>query len=496
MSLFDCHTREIIARTAAFLAESRVPAYIVGGALRDALLGLPSADVDIALDGSPHRLGPRLASLLGGRFVSLDSSRDVARVIVRVIVRERARSAFIDLSAMQGGSIDADLRRRDFTIDALGLDLSSALSGDWKPMDPLGGSRDIRARLIRAASETAFTDDPIRLMRAVRLAAETGFAIESATQAMIRRHALHLRRSSAERVREELLRTLALPAAGRWLRMMDSLGILSAILPELDAARGVTQPKEHYYDVFGHLLAAVDFADQIASENYPPPLIGKMMPRFEGMSAHFRQEVTDGHSRGTILKLVALLHDIAKPQTKTVEPSGRVRFFGHSEKGEETAGVILTRLRVGRRGTRLAQTMIRHHLRPRQMAGRGELPTDRAIHRYYRDLADAALDTLYLNMADFLAARGPLLTPAEMERQATVIGHILAVGPQRRTPPSRRVALLTGHDIMRELRLDSGPAVGRLLRVVAEAEAGGQVKNREEALTLARTHLAAGGGGG
>ena len=488
---FDEHTRALVRRAAGFLLDRRVPAYLVGGAVRDAMLATVTRDVDIAIDASPHQLGQPLADLLGGQLVSLDAGRD----IVRVVIGPEPPRVFIDLSGLDG-SIHDDLRRRDFTADAIAIELGAALDGAWLPIDPFGGVEDISGRTIRAVSDSVFRDDPLRLMRAVRLAAETGFSIEPGTESLVRRDVGLLPLASPERIREELLRTLAAGEAGRWIGLMDDLGILSALMPELDRARGVEQPKEHYYDVFGHLKSAAAYADQIVTGRFQPDFIGEMLPRFEGLEAHLRQEVSDGHTRGTFLKLTALLHDVAKPDTKTVEPTGRVRFFGHSEKGDAMAGGILRRLRVGRRGVRHVRAMVRHHLRPRQMASSGQLPTDRAIHRYYRDLGAVALDTLYLNMADFLAARGPLLTRAELEEQVRVIGHILAVGPPRPARSTAAARLLTGHDIMREFCLPSSPTVGRILRAVSSAEANGQVSSREEALELARTHLKRGGLGG
>ena len=394
---------------------------------------------------------------------------------------------------MVGDTIDDDLYRRDFSVDAIASELRYALSDDYALIDPLNGLSDIESRTIRAVSDTVFKDDPVRMLRAVRIASETGFDIDTRTRSLISRDVSLLAQSSAERLRSELLRILSPPGAGAATSQMNGMGILSVLIPELDATRGVDQPKEHYYDVFGHLVAAVDYADQIVTNQYETDFVAHMMPRFDDMETYFQQDVSDGHSRGTILKLTALLHDIAKPQTKTIEPSGRMRFFGHSEEGEQIAAQVLGRLRFARSGRRLVCTMIRHHLRPRQMAGKGELPTERAIHRYYRDLGDAALDTLYLNMADFLAARGPLLTAEEMAVQVRVIGHIIEIGPQKprsALPDSR--GLLTGHDIMNELKLGPGPLVGRLLREVAKAEAEGSVSTRSEALSLARKHLGLG----
>ncbi len=489
MNSLKGHTRALAARTAEFLAARGIPAFVVGGSVRDCLLKNTTDDVDIVIDGSPHEIGPELAAALDGRLVSFDVPRDM----IRIVNSSDSSRTDIDVARMVGDSILDDLRRRDFTVDAVAVEMGDALHGDCSLIDPLNGLDDIDSRTIRVVSDNVFKDDPVRMLRAVRISSETGFDIDPHTRTIIRRDSHLLQNSSAERLREELLKTLRTPGAGAAINLMDSLEVLSALIPELDAARGVDQPREHYYDVFGHLVAAVDYADRIVTSCYDTGFVADMMPGFEGIESYFAEDVTDGHTRGTLLKLTALLHDIAKPRTKTVEPSGRVRFFGHSEEGEQIAGRILKRLRFGRRGERLVCSMIRHHLRPRQMAGPGDLPTERAVFRYYRDLGDAALDTLYLNMADFLAARGPLLTADEMAVQSRVIAHILRVGPQRpRAKSSGRRGLLTGHDIMSELSLGPGPLVGRLLTAVAEAEVEGSVSTRTEALSLARKHLESG----
>ena len=492
MNPFDEKTQIIVSQTAQVLEELGVTSYLVGGSVRDAILGKTTRDVDIVLYGSANRVGDALADSLHGHKIRIDFERDAARVIAG----SQDDRVVIDLLSLPHDGILPDLRRRDFTINAIATPLESAVFGTWDLIDPLGGAQDIASKKIRAGSGGVFTEDPVRLLRAVRLSAENGFVIEPETESMIRGFAPRLAESSPERIRSELLRILAARGAEKWIRLMDSLGLLSVVFPELDRARNVEQPREHYYDVFGHLVAALDYADQIVSNRYELDFVREMMPKFDGMDAYFGQDASDGHTRGAFLKLTALLHDIAKPHTKTIEPSGRVRFFGHSEKGEEIAGDILARLRVGRRGIGMVRSMVRHHLRPRQMGNKGELPTNRAIHRYYRDLGNVALDTLYLNMADFLAARGPLITPTEMRNQVRVISHILMVGPQNQTVVSSRKGLLTGHDIMNEFQIESGPLVGRLLRSVAEAEARGQIETKEEALKLARASIETGAVGG
>ena len=492
MNAFDEKTQAIVSRAAQVLEELGVTSYLVGGSVRDAILGKTTRDVDIVLCGSANQAGDVLADSLHGHKIRIDFERDAARVIVG----DQDHRVVVDLLSLPRDGILPDLRRRDFTINAIATPLESAVLGTWDLIDPLDGTQDIASKTIRAVSGGVFTEDPVRLLRAVRLSAENGFAIEPGTETLIRSFAPRLAESSPERTRSELLRILAARGAANWVRLMDSLGLLSVVFPELDHARDVSQPKEHYYDVFGHLVAALDYADQVVSSRYEYDFVREMMPRFDGMDTYFGQDASDGHTRGTFLKLTALLHDIAKPQTKTIESSGRVRFFGHSDMGEELAENILARLRVGRRGVGMVRSMVRHHLRPRQMGNKGELPTNRAIHRYYRDLGDVALDTLYLNMADFLAARGPLITPAEMRNQVSIISHILMVGPQNQSVVSSRKGLLTGHDIMSELQIESGPLVGQLLKSVAQAEAKGRIKTRDEALELARTSLMTGVTGG
>jgi len=465
-----------------------VEAYLVGGAVRDGLLGMATKDIDVAVRADAHLVGRGLADQLGGHFVSLDETFDTTRVVVLA----EGRRYSVDLASFDS-SIDADLARRDFTVDAMAVSLRDALSGQWKLMDPHGGRVDAQNRTIRAVGSDVFRADPARMMRAVRLAASLKFSLDSDTAALIRRDAGMVLSVSPERVREELLQTLAEEGARDSVRLLDELGLLSCVIPELDDARGVAQPKEHHWNVFDHMVESVGYVEQILGQGHADNMVVRLLPRFEGMEEHFANEVTDGHTRRTMLKLTALLHDVAKPATKTIEPSGRMRFFGHADEGARIAGGILRRLRVGRRGVKLATTMIRHHLRPRQMAQDGALPTRRAVVRYFRDLGDAALDTLYLNMSDFLAARGPGLTEGQMAEQSKVIARILDIGLQSEGAPQPVQQLIDGNDVMAEFGLDPGPLVGMLLSAVAEAEATGRLNTREEALDLARRRLKSGG---
>jgi poly(A) polymerase len=490
--------QSILGPVAELISAENVEAFWVGGFVRDALLGRASKDIDLAVNADAHMLARKLADALGASFVSLDADRDVAR-IVGTAGSETGDDGFVIDVARLDGDINSDLARRDFTVNSIAIPLEAELHGD-SALDPHNGRADLQTRTIRALKPDVFRQDPVRLMRAVRLAGSLGFEIEPNTKDLMHRDLTLIGPESPERIREELLATMATTGARDSVRLMDDIGLLSALIPEIDASRNVTQPKEHhYYDVFNHLVETVGFVEEMLGPETKGGIVQEMMPRFDGMTEYFNSDATDMHNRLTLLKLTGLLHDIGKPATKSIEPSGRVRFFEHAAVGEDMAKTVLRRLRFGRKGVRMVGTMIRHHLRPRQMAARNEMPTKRAIHRYFRDVGEVALDTLYLNMADFLAARGPSLTREQMARGSKVIGYILEVGPNieqsaRPTGESSQL-LLDGNDIIREFGISPGPWIGRVLSAIAEAEAMGEVNTTEEAIRLATQYLKSEGGG-
>ena len=465
----------------------------MGGAVRDSLLGRVSRDLDVAVSADANSVGRDLASHLGGRLVPLDRARNIVRLVVP---GSPDGPAFVDLNDIPSGIME-DLSRRDFALDAMAVPLADAAGcrSREKLIDPFGGLSDLRAGVIRAVAPSVFQADPGRLMRAPRLAAQLRFEISEDTSHQIRRQAHLVSKVAPERTRDELLKLLAAPSVTTSLRRLDELGLLDLVIPELAAARGVVQPKEHYWDVFDHLVETVGQVERIVEgDRDDEDFVAESVRAFDSMSGHFAEEASDGHTRLTLLKLAGLLHDVAKPATRTVESSGRIRFFGHQSEGAEMAEGIMRRLRFSNRGTELVRLMVEHHLRPGQMAQGGELPSGRAIYRYFRDTGDVAVDTLYLNIADFLAARGPRLRREEWLEYCRLISHIMSEGRERKAPESLP-KLIDGHDIMKAYSLSPGPDVGFLLGVAKEAQANGEVTTKEEALDFIKANFQSGGGG-
>ena len=472
----------LVARLKAYFSGRGVRAYLVGGCVRDCLLNVPlQGDVDIALAADTESAGRELAAELGGSFVPLSPERGMARVVLKD--PEDGRWT-VDLTPLPGG-IEEDLARRDFTIDAMALPLSawgSAAQAE-QIIDPLNGRRDLLEKVVRAVSPGIFQDDPARLMRAVRLASSLGFRIDPQTAQLAKADAPCIGQVAPERVRDEFLAILAMDGAKRSLEALDRLDLLCRIVPELAEAKGVEQPRMHYWDVWGHLMHSVESAERITQGHQHSPIYTLVYWTAE-TAAHFSQEVSDGISRRTLLKLAALFHDIAKPRTKQLDGTGRTRFPDHSQVGAEMTSRRLSQLRVGARGIALTEKMVEQHLRPAHMMQGVEFPTNRAIYRYFRDLEDAAIDTLYLCQADYIAAKGPEISPDGWAGHARMVTHILQTGLQPAVS-GRIQRLINGKELMQHFNLGPGPVIGMMLDRIEEARAAGEIATREEALALA-----------
>jgi poly(A) polymerase len=473
-------TWPLITEIGEYLTGAGADSYLVGGWIRDTLLGRDTADIDIAVTADALEIASKAAQVFGGTFVLLDSENKVARV---VLGREEASAGKqIDFSTIES-DIGRDLARRDFSVDALAVKLGKDFTGEV--LDPFNGRADLAGAVIRAVSENVFTSDAIRLLRAFRLAAELGFTIDKETEALMRRDSSLISGTAGERVREELLRLLAVPGAGNIFKYMDSQGLLIGIFPELAGAKGVEQPKEHHWDVFQHSLRAVTAVEFVLRQQeweYADGSVLAAVPWSFELAGHFAREVSSGSTRASLLKLAALLHDINKPQTKAFDENGRMRFLGHGPDGAVTAAGILERLKFSAREIKLIETEITHHLRPTQLSQEG-LPSRRAIYRYFRDTGETGIDVLFLSLADHLATRGPDLKPDGWQEHCRLVEHVIEKRFEQENIV-RSPKLVDGYDIIKKFGVPPGPEVGTLLEAVLEAQAIGEVTSREEALSL------------
>ena len=472
---------KILSQINISLTKLKQDGFLVGGAVRSILLKKTIKDIDIVVSGSSKKFSKYFANIIDGKTIELDKKRDINRIIFK----PKNTIYEIDVSPIKK-DIVTDLKTRDFTIDAIAINLSKKFTNldtsDY--IDPSYGIQDLNKKILRSTNQNIFIEDPIRLLRAVRISTELGFEISKRTCKEIQKNSSLINSVAVERIRDEFLKILALPKSMYGMKTLDNLTLLTKIIPELNDSKGVLQPKEHYWDVFNHLIETIGTLEFLFDKkNQKNQFIKKYIPRFIDDEKYFNEIIFEGHSRKTILKLVGLIHDISKPETKKIENTGKIRFIGHDKLGAEKSIKILKRLKMSNKSIEYISSIISNHLRPTQLAQKDELPTNRALNRYYRDLNQFSIDTLYLNLADYLSAKGEMLNEKEWEKHCKLIKHILnhfKISKEEKILPK----LVSGYDIMNVLSIRSGPIIGVILKRIEEAQLNEDIKTREDALNI------------
>jgi poly(A) polymerase len=461
--------RDSLRHLDAVLAGAR--AWLVGGAVRDALEGRQPVDLDVVVPRGALALGRALADRLGAAFVVLDEGRGACRVVQPPRLQ-------IDLTDFRAPALAGDLQARDFTVNALAVSIGEMMRRAVAPIeDPTGGLADLAARLVRPCGPRSIEDDPVRALRAVRLALRAGWRLDPAAESAVQAVAGRIIEVAAERIRDELVALLSDPRSGAGLRRLDRLGVLPALLPESLAMRRTPQPPPHRFDVWEHCLRAVEAADTFL-EN-----LTALEPWGEALGTHLSEDLGDRLTRREALKLAALLHDVSKPETRS-ESEGRIRFTGHDAIGAGRAAEVARRWRLSRRAGVVVERLVAEHLRHMHLAQSGGI-TLRARHRFFRALGEEARDLLLLALADAAAVSGE--SPLDVWRGdgGRVLQDLMS-GVEEEAAVSAQAPLLRGEDVMAAFGLAPGPEVGRLLERAREAQALGLVSTREQALDYLR----------
>jgi putative nucleotidyltransferase with HDIG domain len=444
-------------------------AWIVGGAVRDHLLGRETVDLDLAVPGDPRRAARAVADQAGGAAFQLSGAFGAWRVV------GPEGAWHVDLVTLRDDDIGADLAARDFTVNAMAVPLAGG-----EVLDPHGGRADLAARRLRMVSAGALSADPLRTLRAVRIAVLLGLEIEPGTAAAIRREAPGLREVAAERVFAELKQVVSARGVRQGLEQMEEYGITQLVLPELLALRGVEQNVFHHLDVHDHTLEVLD---QVVAIERDPAAAG-FGAHTEAVAALLAEPLADDLTRGQAMRFAALLHDAAKPQTRTPRPDGRgTGFPGHDREGAELARGILRRLRASEKLVDHVAALCLHHLRVGFLVH--ERPLDRrAVWRYLRATEPRSADVTVFTVADRLATRGRnagAAIEAHLELSRDLLGSALERRAAGRTPP-----LVRGDELARELSLPPGPRLGELLAQLEEDRYAGAISTREDAIRRAR----------
>lgn len=476
---------------------SNMEVYLVGGAVRDLLANRLSPDFDFAVPSNGISLARTVANALKADFMVLDGERDTGRVI---IIDDGAYT-YLDFAAYRGPTLDDDLRDRDFTINAIALNMR-----DITIIDPLNGASDIRAKVIRACSPDSLSNDPVRILRAVRQAAAFGFTIDKPTRELMKQAADKINNVSVERVRDEVFKMLGGPKASASIRALEMLGVLKYLMPELLKMKGVTQSNPHIHDVWTHTLAVVDQLDNLLTSSlqidFDPEktsdmymgLVSLKIGRYrEQIAQHFANQLNPSRSHRSLLFFAALYHDVCKPDTKTIDENGRIRFFDHDIKGAEVVAERARAFNLSTDEVDRLHRIVHHHMRFHFFADRlerdGQPPSRKAVYRFFRDSGAAGVDLILLALADLRGTKGNELTQNTWTVYLDIARILLENYWERPAEVVNPPRLLDGNELMAELKLKPGKLVGQLLESIRENQAAGKITEREQALAFAREEL-------
>jgi len=470
----ETHITELLAHVPlmAELEEARgathAPAWLVGGCVRDLLLGRAPVDIDITTQQA-EPLARRFAGLTGGTLVAMDPERGVWRVAIRGKVH-------FDFCGFRDHEIIGDLHGRDFTINAVALRLpEDSVVTPGGVLDPFEGMKDLQEGTLRMVSHSAFRDDPCRILRAFRFLADLRLTVEEDTWHALRVEADRLPLVAPERLLTEWWKLCAGPYAAASVRHMDEAGVLGVLFPELEDAKGVEQNVFHHLDVWEHLLLTMTLASRFLQ--HPAEAFQDLQPSFAPL-------LEDEHRRARLV-FIALIHDLGKPGTRSVK-DGKVHFYQHDLLGAEMAAAICRRLRTSREDQIAVCTVIRHHLRPlfllQATAKNG--PSRRAMGNFFDDAGDYALEIMALALADKSASQGAATDPEIVENMRRLYRDLFAFYRANYAPAAAH-PLLTGADLTQYLRLPPGPRVGQILRLARKLQIQGQLTSRDEAMAWA-----------
>lgn len=494
--------QSILEKLRAFSTPNR-PVYLVGGAVRDLLLERPIHDLDFVVPGPTRKLAQDVACQLNAALYVLDEERDTTRVVLETGTRQRT---LLDFATLRAGDLMGDLRARDFSINAMALDVADLN----RLIDPTGGLADLREKRIRACSPDSLKDDPVRVMRAIRQSLSFNFRIDSDTLHLMRAAAPNLPAASSERLRDELFRILDGPRVHLAVRLLDQVGALPHLLPELAALKGVQQSAPHVDDVWEHTLATVQYLEQLYV-----PLVGQYdqdsvsdlivgsavlwLGRYrDRLEEHFSEVLVPDRSLRSLLFLAALYHDAGKPDTRVETIDGKIRFLDHPTVGTQKAVQRARELALSATEIQRLQTIVEQHMRVHFLTESWKEPSDgngrealsrRSIYRYFHQTQAAGVEICLLSLADLRGTYGVTLPQDLWEQALRTCRALLDAYWEKHEEVVSPPRIVSGNDLMEFFGLKPGRTIGRLLELIREAQASGEVSDRDAALALAREWL-------
>lgn len=459
--------------------------YLVGGSVRDILLKRPLRDVDMALPSDSIDIARKFADKIDGSFFIMNKDEGVARVIKK----NKRRIFQFDFAMFKGKDILEDLSNRDFTINAMAIKIEAGGLVLEKILDPYNGIRDLKEKIIRLIKPNAFSDDPLRMLRAIRFASDLDFKIDDKTIEYIKNLAPLLNTVSSERVRDELFKIFRNAKASYYISMLEEYRLLNVIIPEIKDMKGLKQGSYHVYELWMHSLKTVEYLEQVIKD------IKLYFPEyFNRIKRHLRLEIEQGIDRLSLLKFAALLHDTGKPSTiKTDED--KISFYQHWIVGADINKGICRRLKMSAKSEEIVRRITENHMRPLYLTQLynpqkvGSI-SRRAMYRFFRDSGDSGIDVLLLSISDAMATQPHAPASAAVSYKTVVkalkriLDYYYSEYKQQRKRP-----LISGSYLIKKFNMKPGPVIGRILKDVEEHRGAGLLRNKSDAINYIKENL-------
>lgn len=432
--------------------------YLVGGAVRDYLLGKTTCDKDILVNNA-ESFAKEFARKNNATFITLDSENKIYRVVLRNKIN------YFDITEPIEGSLEKDLRRRDFTINAIAINLKTK-----EIIDINNGQEDIKNRVIRSISEDNLVDDPLRILRAFRFSATLGFEIEQGTLEQIKRHKDLILNPAKERVNYEILKLFQGEYTPQVLLMASE--IIELLYPVFTDVKKVPKNTHHHLGLYEHSVETVNQIQQIYNTCS------------DEVKEHMNKVDFGGFSRLAHLKFAGFFHDIGKFSTWTIE-GDRHRFIKHDDVGSKMAKEILKQNKFSKKQIEYITSMIKNHIYPSQVVS-AENINDKIYMRYIRKMEDNVIDNIILAQADRLSARGSAITDDivkdNIDRLNKLLEFYIMIKPKLKPIPK----LLTGQEIMEIKNIPQSPILGKIISALKEEQSEGNILTKAEAVEFVK----------
>jgi tRNA nucleotidyltransferase/poly(A) polymerase len=471
------------------------PVYLVGGAVRDLLLGLNPKDLDFVLPTGSVALAKAVKQALHGVWYALDDERQTARVLLHP---GTPKERILDFVSFTGATLEEDLLHRDYTVNAMAL----ALADPQNLIDPLKGKEALYSGQLRVASIESIRLDPLRAFRSIRLMRKFKLEPDQVTAELISAGAVGILSVSGERVRDELFKLLEIPDFAESLRLMRELHLLQPVFPNIDEVFALECVPPHVHDLWEHTLQAILYVESFIGGENPTPsrdqtglllqtVLEKLKPFQERITGPLEQTLQADRKRGHLLLLAMLYHDLGKPTSRTLMADGRVHFREHPTKGSAMAADLCSRLLFGTEECKYLQLMVSQHMRIHNLASPHDPLSRRAIYRYFQELGSVGVDLALISLADTLAAKEDTIDPVSWQRELEVTIHLIDAWYTRQSEVVNPPKLMDGDDLMRRFSLQQGPLLGVLLANLREAQAEGRVTTKEDAIAFCQNLIEA-----